>query len=183
MLLDQRFPLLDSVGRYDAIVLGMGSWAIGGQNPPDPKAPAPPEDYGRWPLKKYAAAICLVRRRILDVVGKQAEPRKLRRVVWTHMPAYPHNTRRYAKLKGEYRTNPRIQLWNTLAEELLLSGQSDVVNCSLGSAPAVDVRKLLRFVDAFAVTYPLMHLSVDHNHFTTYPQDAVLHMLLNSLLS
>ena len=151
----------------DVVVLGMGSWALGGRGP-DPLASArAPENYGRWSAAEYAHQMEAVGSAVKALLVEDP----FRIVVWMTIPAYPHNGRRFARLKGEHRTNPKIQLFNRIAVDVLLR---------VVGVPLLLVR--LRIVDQFDVTYPVMHLSLDHNHHTTYAQDAILHLLLNALL-
>jgi hypothetical protein len=149
------------------VVLGMGSWALGGAgSDPTNVAKASP-DYGRWSIAKYAR----VMRAVAIKLSRHLERSKHRNstVVWMTIPAYPPNTRRFSKIKREQRTNPRIAIFNQVS----ISQFRESIPESLW--PRV------RVVDVFDVTFPMMHLSLDHNHFTTYPQDAVLHLLLNAM--
>jgi hypothetical protein len=150
----------------DAIVLGFGSWALGGKGS-DPAALAKaPADFGQWPLSKYKTTVG----EVCAVVVQYLQQIRSRRVVWMAIPAYPPNTRRFAKLKGEHRTNPRIFAFNEAAEDVF------------SSCVPPEFQNQFRIVDTFDVTYPMMHLSLDHNHHTTYAQDAVLQLLLNALV-
>eukprot|EP00760_Papus_ankaliazontas_P012395 PhM_4_TR15270/c0_g1_i3/m.4608 len=155
VLLDNMERILSSSEKpYDVIIANMGSWAVGGQGP-EP-APGTPADYGRWGRTRYARAMD----RIASVLAKHAATSS---VVWMGTPAYPPNLRRFAMLKGEYRNNARLELYNREAYRAVLSRSSSRV----------------KVVDAYAITLPMVHLSLDHNHFVTYVQDAVLHTLLN----
>ena len=149
------------------LVLGMGSWAIGGKGPDAQQAANGPADYGHWSLGKFHSAM----RQIAKTVRVFLSEHEHAVVVWLSIPAYPPNTRRYAKLRGEHRTNPRIFVMNAISMEVLAK---EFENDS-------ELSSRVRFVDSFDVTYPVMHLSLDHNHFTTYPQDAILQLLLNAM--
>lgn len=150
----------------DVAVLGFGSWALGGKGS-DPSALAKaPADFGRWSLFKYKSTVEAICRVIVRFLHRS--PTK--RVVWASIPAYPPNTRRFAKLKGEHRTNPRIYAFNEAAFAVFAAGVPQ------------ELRAQFRIVDTFDVTYPMMHLSLDHNHHTSYAQDAILQILLNSLV-
>jgi hypothetical protein len=148
------------------LVLGMGSWAIGGKGPDLQQAANGPPDYGHWSLGKFQRVMEQIAKRIRSFLMEHP----LAVVVWLAIPAYPPNTRRYAKLRGEHRTNPRIFVMNSISLNVL---SKEFAKDEFASR--------LRIVDSFDVTYPVMHLSLDHNHFTTYPQDAILHLLLNSV--
>lgn len=157
-----RSPKLDA----DAIVIGFGSWALGGKGS-DPAALAKaPADFGQWPLTKYKAVVG----EICAVVVQHLKQSRTLRVVWMTVPAYPPNTRRFAKLKGEHRTNPRIFAFNEAAEIVF------------ASCVPQEFQARFRIVDTFDVTYPMMHLSLDHNHHTTYAQDAIIQLLMNALV-
>lgn len=148
------------------IVLGMGSWALGGKGVDPTSVSRAPADYGRWSLSKYKQVVL----QVCAVLVELMQQRPWLRVVWMTIPAYPPNTRRFAKLKGEHRTNPRIYSFNEAAMDAFSS-------CVTG-----DLAHRFRVVDTFDITYPMMHLSLDHNHHTTYAQDAVLQVLLNAML-
>lgn len=136
--------------RYDIIVAGLGSWAVGGQGKDAPVGT--PSDFGRWSLAKYS--------RHVESVMSHFARLNAKKVIWIGIPAYPPNQRTFAKLKGEYRNNPRLELFNTVAYRI-----AKKYNISI--------------VDAFGISLPMVHLSLDHNHFVTYVQDAILHSLLN----
>jgi hypothetical protein len=149
----------------DVIVLGMGSWALGGAGSDPTNAARAPENYGRWSAAEYARHIRMVGSSIQSFLREKST----RLVVWMTIPAYPHNGRRFARLKGEHRTNPKIDVFNRIAGD------------ALASAVDGEESDRLILVDQFDVTYPVMHLSLDHNHHTTYAQDAILHLLLNAI--
>eukprot|EP01062_Namystynia_karyoxenos_P033812 TRINITY_DN24827_c0_g1_i2.p1 TRINITY_DN24827_c0_g1~~TRINITY_DN24827_c0_g1_i2.p1 ORF type:complete len:355 (+),score=100.36 TRINITY_DN24827_c0_g1_i2:767-1831(+) len=140
--------------RYDVVVAGFGSWALGGGGKdPEGRVHA---DVGRWSRARYVGRVTALAAKLGALSRRGAVP------VWLGMPAYPPNQRRFAKLKGEYRTNPRIGLFNA-------------------DAYAEMRRRAVRVVDAFAPSHPLVHLSIDHNHHVSYVQDAILHLLLNAI--
>ena len=141
--------------QHDVVVAGFGSWALGGGGK-DPKGKVL-EDVGRWRNAAYAAA---VEERVARLAAGKT---KGNRLVWSTMPAYPINQRRFAKLKGEYRTNPRIELFNEAAVE------------AAGRHAGVDV------LDSFSPSLPMAHLSLDHNHHVGVVQHAIVHHLLNIL--
>lgn len=151
----------------DVLVLGMGSWALGGQGTDPVAISRAAPDFGRWKLSKYESFMKAVAQRLNAMLKQRPDAV----VVWMTIPAYPLNTRRFSKLKGEHRSNPRIFAFNAVARQVL---QTFI---------EVDRRCRVRIVDSFDVTYPVMHLSLDHNHFTTYPQDAILHLLLNAVVT
>eukprot|EP01064_Diplonema_japonicum_P009148 TRINITY_DN1660_c0_g1_i2.p1 TRINITY_DN1660_c0_g1~~TRINITY_DN1660_c0_g1_i2.p1 ORF type:complete len:574 (+),score=72.26 TRINITY_DN1660_c0_g1_i2:43-1722(+) len=146
----EKYKMSDLGKKYDTVAAGFGSWALGGGG----KDAQQKEilNVGRWSFKKYSNAVSRV----------ASELSTVRFPIWMSMPAYPPNQRRFAKLKGEYRTNPRIALFNDETARVMVS-------------------KNISFVDTFAPSIPLIHLSPDHNHHVGYVQDAILHELLSLL--
>ncbi|KAJ9467797.1 hypothetical protein DIPPA_27946 [Diplonema papillatum] len=144
---------------HDVVVAGFGSWALGGGGK-DPKGKVL-EDVGRWSFARYTAAVAKVARE-MRAAREEGRGRPGVRFIWATMPAYPPNQRRFSKLKGEYRTNPRIDLFNQAASRIMREHGVAVL-------------------DTFAPSLAMLHLSLDHNHHITYVQDAILHELLNML--
>ena len=139
---------------FDVVVAGFGSWCLGGGGKNVKGVVV--EDVGRWSLARYEKEMERVAKEFVGSAKK----------VWVTMPAYPPNQRRFAKLKGEYRTNPRIEVFNAAAVAALHAG---------GGGVAV--------LDAFSPSLPMVHLSLDHNHHLGYVQNAIIHQLLNILLA
>eukprot|EP00755_Sulcionema_specki_P036129 Sspe_Gene.22173::Locus_8389_Transcript_3_3_Confidence_0.714_Length_2043::g.22173::m.22173 len=146
-----------SLGRlsqqYDVVVAGFGSWALGGGG--KDQQGRVKEDFGRWKRSQYISAV----ERIAKSAAEGMKGRRAARVVWLTVPAYPINQRRFAKMKGEYRTNPRLEKFNR-------------------DAAAVLTKYNITVVDTFSPSHPMVHLSIDHNHHIGYVQDAILHSLL-----
>ena len=144
----ERHSLAKLSEDYDVVVAGFGSWCLGGGGKnPDGRVI---EDVGRWSYKRYTSRVEHLAK---DWSGKSSK-------VWVNIPAYPPNQRRFSKLKGEYRTTPRIQFFNTAAETSMLSHNIPIV-------------------DIFSPSQAMIHTSLDHNHFLGYVQDAAVHQFLN----
>eukprot|EP00759_Apiculatamorpha_spiralis_P054023 PhF_6_TR676/c0_g1_i1/m.1035 len=113
VLLENIGRLVTSSSSYDVVIAGMGSWAIGGQGKDAPAGT--PSDFGRWSRVKYRSVIKGIMEHMHTVRQHKKGNVKL---VWIGIPAYPPNQRTFAKLKGEYRNNPRIQAYNAVAYKI-----------------------------------------------------------------
>ena len=85
------------------------------------------------------------------------------KVVWLTTPAMPPRNDGWVKSKRDWRNSHRFAMMNAWALSLVRSHPSAKV------------------VDYFGVTYPMLWTSKDLAHFMTFPQDAVVDLLLHTL--
>ena len=98
--------------------------------------------------------------------------RKGRAVVWLMAPKYPDTKSGYAVGVMDWRTDPRLLLFNHAARQRLAA-----LRAKLGAAAAAR----LHIVEAFEMSSPLSHTSSDQAHYNNLILDAMVQDILGFL--
>lgn len=129
--------------KYDAIVTGFA------------QHPASKE---HWPFDRYRESLLRRHAKLLSMKGRGTG------VVWYLAPQYPHTRQGYPVVVKDWRTDPRLALFNGHAQRTM-------------QASGVPV------VDGYRISTPMSHTSPDQAHFSNFVSYEIVTSLLQVLVA